>query len=228
MKNRGLKIFSATAMVIFNLVICFMATFAWFVNTKMLDGNEMAIQMDAHELHLDYQILKFDDDQKQVIEIDSFNLNQYDSIIKERNTKTAIVLKVDLMSNLFLNKTVSDVDISLKCTETDSTTNYLSNITHFKFGTTAINSDDITTIYDTTVSNLESVTPLKFITTVKLTEVNFTIQAAPIVDGKITVYGVFNYDEDLLNALHINIFSDPDVNLAFLNDIEYVRYGVHE
>ena len=133
MKHRGLKLFSATALVIFNLIVCIMATFAWFINSKVTDGNSIAVQMDAHELRLDYQILKFDDEKKKVIETDGLNLNQYDSIIKERNEKTSIVLKVTLTSNLFLSKTVSDVNISFKCTETTATTNYLSNITHFKF-----------------------------------------------------------------------------------------------
>lgn len=221
MKSKSLKIFAMTFMVIFNLAVTFAATFAWFTAMKQLSGDQMAVQMEAHELRLDYEIYKFDDSLKEITEIDNLTLNPYDTVIKERNKNNAIIIKATLESDFFVNNSTYDISISLACSETAANTDYLSNITHFKFATLT----DIEDIYYDSVAGLQNITPLKFITTVKLTEITYTISNAPIIDNKVVIYGLFNYDEDLINARDINIRDEIPV---FTNDIEYIRYGVHE
>lgn len=219
--NKNLKIFLATVMSIFNLFVCFVGTFAWFTAKKTLLSDSMTVQIEAHELKLGYEIYKFDDALKDITEIESLNLNPYDTVIKERNKNNAIIIKAILESDLFANKTSSNVEIKLKCSSDSYYDDSLSNITHFKFAPLT----NIEDVYYDSVAGLQNIAPLKFITTVKLTEVTYTISNALIIDGKIVIYGLFNYDEDLINARDINIRDEIPV---FTNDIEYIRYGVHE
>jgi hypothetical protein len=220
-QNKSLKLVFATAMAIFNLFCCFAGTWAWFTAARNLKGDAMAVQIEANELRLTYEAYKFEDSLKDIIEIDNLNLNPYDTVIKERNKNNAIVIKATLTSNLFADKTASDVEITLKCSSDSYFDDSLSNITHFKFAPLT----NIEDVYYDSVAGLQNISPLKFLTTVKLTEVTYTISNAPIIDGKIVIYGLFNYDEDLINARNIDITDEIPV---FTNDIEYIRYGVHE
>lgn len=221
MRKNNLKIIAATCMTIFNLAICFAATFAWFTAAKKLSGSDMTMQIEAHELRLSYELYKFDDSVKDIVEVESLNLNPYDTVIKERNKNNAIVIKAILESDFFTNNSTYDVELKIACTDNSYYTDSLSNITHFKFAPLT----NIEDVYYDSVAGLQNVSPLKFLTTVKQTEVTYIISNAPIVNNQIVIYGLFNYDEDLINARNIDITDEIPV---FTNDIEYIRYGVHE
>ena len=103
--------------------MCFAATFAWFYATKKsLDGAGINMQIESHELRLTYNIYKFDDNLKQITEVNNLNLNPYDTVIKERNDNNAIIIKATLQSDLFEGKTVSDVNIQAHCLDAYSYT----------------------------------------------------------------------------------------------------------
>ena len=48
MKRRTKKLLAATAMLIFNLVVCFSSAFAWFTAASINDANNMGLVIDAH------------------------------------------------------------------------------------------------------------------------------------------------------------------------------------
>lgn len=229
MKNKSLKIIALTAMTIFNLMVVFAATFAWFYATKNnLKGSNIAMQIDAQELHIDYNLYKFDEDEKEIVEIDKFNLNTYDSIIKERNTNTPLVVKVIVAGNIFENKTTSDVLIELTCNESSYYTSYLSNIINFRFKSFTLDTNTISDTYYSAKEELLPETPITFFTTTKLTTRQLTISNAPIINSTITIYGLVDYDEDLIDDfISINQLT-LDTMPVFQNDLNYIRFSVHE
>ena len=222
MKNKGLKIIAATIMTIFNLFTCFSAAFAWFVGMNALNGNGMGVQMEANELKIDYELYAYNDSLKQVEEVDNFNLLPYDTIIKENNEFTPIVMKVNLYSSIFTEETAS-IKVLMHCTEDDYSAPVLSNITCFKFGEADINSTSASDIYYQVLDDLAEAQKRTFFTTTKLTSVEYNL-TFPVFDNEITFYGIFNYDEDLISNMGITFDNAP----TFTNDIQYVRYSAHE
>ena len=229
MKSKSLKIIALTAMTIFNLMVVFAATFAWFYTTKNnLKGSNIALQIDAQELHINYNLYKFDEDEKQIVEVEKFDLNTYDSIIKERNANTPLVVKVIVAGNIFENKTASDVSIELTCNEEVQFTSYLSNIINFRFKSFTLDTTTISDIYYSAKEELLSETPTTFFTTTKLTTRQLTISNAPIINNTITIYGLVDYDEDLIDDfISINQLT-LETMPAFQNDLNYIRFSVHE
>jgi len=229
MKNKSLKIIALTAMTIFNLMVVFAATFAWFYATKNnLKGSNIALQIDAQELHINYNLYKFDEDEKQIVEVEKFDLNTYDSIIKERNINTPLVVKVIVAGNIFENKAASDVSIELTCTEEVQFTSFLSNIINFRFKSFILDTSTISDTYYSAKEELLSETPTTFFTTTKLTTRQLTISNAPIINNTITIYGLVDYDEDLIDDfISINQLT-LETMPAFQNDLNYIRFSVHE
>ena len=229
MNKRSLKIIALTTMVIFNLVILFTGTFAWFyASKKNLEGSSIALQIDAQELHIDYNLYKFDEDEKEIIEVDKFNLNTYDSIIKERNINTPLIVKAILAGNIFEGKNQSEVTIDLSCNETAHYTSYLSNIINFRFKSFTLNTTNISDIYYDAKEELMSENPITFFTTTKLTTTQLIINNAPIINNTITIYAMVDYDEDLIdNFITVNSLT-LDTMPAFQNDLNYIRFSVHE
>lgn len=222
MKNKRLKIFMATMMTIFNLFVCFTSTYAWFVGTKNLNGDGLDVQMEACELSIDYSLYAYNDNLKQVEEVTSFNLTPYDTVIKENNEYTSIVMKVTLHSNIFIEDN-TNINVSMYCTESSYSAPVLSNITYFKFGEANVTSTNASDIYYQVLEDLSSATKRTFFTTTKLTSVEYTINL-PVVDNSIVFYGIFNYDEDLITSMGISFEDAP----TFTNDIQYIRYSTHE
>jgi len=227
-KSKSLKIIAMTAMTIFNLMVVFAATFAWFIAAKNLNGNDIAVQIDAQELHIDYNLYKFDEDEKQIVEVEKFDLNTYDSIIKERNTNTPLVAKVIVAGTVFENKASSDVSIELTCNESSYYTSFLSNIINFRFKSFTLDTNTISDTYYSAKEELLSETPITFFTTTKLTTRQLTISNAPIINNTITIYGLVDYDEDLIDDfISVNQLT-LDTMPVFQNDLNYIRFSVHE
>jgi len=229
MKSKSLKIIAMTAMTIFNLAVVFAATFAWFYAARTnLAASDIGMQIDAKELHIDYNLYKFDEDEKQITEIEKFNLNTYDSIIKERNTNTPLVVKAVVAGNVLYNKTITDISIELSCDEELHYTSYLSNIVNFRFKSFTLDTNTISDTYYAAKEELLLETPITFFTTTKLTTRQLVINNAPIINNTITVYGLLDYDEALIdNFISINAFT-LDTMPVFQNDLNYIRFSVHE
>ena len=222
MKSKRLKIFMATLMTIFNLFVCFSSAFAWFVGTKILDGNNIGVQMEATELRIDYSLYAYNDGLKQVEEVSAFNLLPYDTVIKENNEFTPIVMKITLYSSLFTESS-ADINVLMRCTEDSYNAPVLSNITCFKFGDANVTSNEASDIYYQVLDDLSSATKRTFFTTTKLTSVEYVINL-PVDDSKVVFYGIFNYDEDLITSMGLSFDNAP----TFTNDIQYIRYSTHE
>jgi len=224
MSKKTLKLFFATSMVIFNLLVVFVGAWAWFVNLRKLSGDEMNIRIEANELNLQYNIYKFDMDLKEITEVNNLELNPYDTIISERNSQNAIIIKTTLQSNLFNGKSSFDIDIKIHCTnESPTNTDCLSDIVCFKFAPLNISDTEIEDIYNQALADLENETLRTFYTTVKLNDIDFNINA-PIINNKITIYSVFNYEDTLITNKNYDFRNPP----TLVNDIEYIRYEIYE
>lgn len=212
-------------MTIFNLFVCFSAVIAWFVGTQNLKGNDMTVQMEANELTLDYELYKYDVENKQVININSFDFNEYDIYNlpsadgRRNNDYTAIILKVTLFCDVFVTNEQRIVNISLHCTSTSLTEDVLSNILYINSTADAIDESDI---YFNTKTSLAAAARQKFITTTKLTDITYSLAVTPTQDRQVVIYSVVDYDKALVDAQNIDINAVPN----FVNDIEYIRYGV--
>lgn len=223
--KRTTKLISATAMLIFNLFVCFASVFAWFYANTNPEANDIGMMIDANELTLAFELYKYDVENKQVISVDSFDFNEYDIYNlpaadgRRNNDYTAIILKVTLFSNLFIANEQKTVTVSLHCTTDNSYDDVLSNILYINSTADAIDESDI---YFNTKTSLAAAARQKFITTTKLTDITYSLAVTPTQDRQVIIYSVVDYDKALVDAQNIDINNVPD----FVNDIEYIRYGV--
>ena len=219
MKRRAKKLLAAIAMLIFNLVVCFSSAFAWFTAARNNDANNIGLVIDANELILTYELYKYDTEEKEVIEIEYFDFNPYDTIIERYNKYTALVLKVNLQSNLFKVNEPTTVTFSSHCTTTTYYEYALSNILYFKSKATTI---DETDIYFNVREALEEEDKHTFFTTTKLTDISYDLTSTPVENGFVTIYSVVDYDKHLIDMMGLDASNAP----TFTNDISYIRFGI--
>jgi hypothetical protein len=221
MRKNKLKIIAASAMVIFNLAICFAATFAWFVAKDKLDGSQINMKIEATELNLDYDLYKYDI--YQVVSTESFSLNTYDSIIDDKNINTALIMKVTLSGNVFQDRNAIDVNIKVKhgAAPTAQNTDPLSDLVHFRFGQlTSLTSNDPTTIYDGVQENFTS----QFLIFGNSDTIEIDLTDATITNNQVIIFGLIDYDKTLVDIKEYNPSNLPD----FVDDLEYIRFEVYE
>ena len=103
------------------------ATFAWFTNVERASSNNISIVTPTKDIHLDYVILKYNDDLKQGVlagehasDPTQFILPQYDEYIKERNKFSNFIVR----ANLVFEKPIdtSETEITIEITKSESST----------------------------------------------------------------------------------------------------------
>ena len=86
MKRKGLKIFLATTMCIFNLFVCFSCVLAWFYTSNRVGISTPQVEIYTHNLDMSYRVFKYSDDAKSGIEVtgqqDALELQKYDSVFR--------------------------------------------------------------------------------------------------------------------------------------------------
>lgn len=143
MKKTRLKIALSTILVIFNLVFCFVATYAWFVGLKDSDASDLSIKMEGYNLDIEYyKIFKYSDDTKCGIDVTndttgSFLLPNYDTVIEARNATAAVILlfciKGEEIGSTTIRATLSCNESHSSPADGDSVNDFLSNVVRFKF-----------------------------------------------------------------------------------------------
>lgn len=143
MKKTKLKIALSTLLVIFNLVFCFVATYAWFVGIKDNDASGLLFKMESYDLDIEYyKIFKYSDDEKCGIDVTndsvgSFYLPDYDTVITTRNKHAAVILlfciKGEEIGSTTIRATLSCDSNNVLPYDDSPEDEVLSNVVRFKF-----------------------------------------------------------------------------------------------
>ena len=149
MKRKGLKIFLATTMCIFNLFVCFSCVLAWFYTSNRVGISTPQVEIYTHNLDMSYRVFKYSDDAKSGIEVtgqqDALELQKYDSVITSRNENTPIILEF-LLNGASLNENLP-ISIITSRSQNNASIQAISNILKFQFAPLNINSNDDSVIY---------------------------------------------------------------------------------
>lgn len=230
MKKTKLKIALTTVLVIFNLVFCFVATFAWFVGQADQNASGLGVKMQTYDLDIEYyRIFKYSDDTKCGIDATddpngSFELPYFDTVITSRNVGTAVVIMFCISGQEIGN---TSIKATLTCDEEndmpyddDPDKEFLSNAVRFKLApisTTVIpaiassegipTADEAASIYDKAVTHFKSNgVEIAFSTwTQKRTTITYSFAPEAysdyVVNNKLYLYMLFDYSETLVNNL---------------------------
>lgn len=212
----------STINLLFVIICCTIVVFAWFSMNKITNGNGMQIVLQQNDINIDYSVYKYNNNTFYDVTDtnDTFILNPYDTIIKERNVHTSIILKLIITGQAVLER--DNIFISINCSETNSDTMYLSNAVYFKFGLFNIDSNDIETIYTTAESNFNQINnKYTFVDNIKNTLIIYTISNYNdyIVNNSLTLFIEINYDEDLVEQLVLPSYEDFGTTIAYTPDI---------
>lgn len=144
----------ALANISLTTIVATTATFAWFVNNKVVSasGIEMSISADTG-VDLRYEVIKYDDDIKEGISFqgnaENFSLPKYDRYISYNHKYENAILRADVGFNAF-DKT-KELTIDITCSQplfdTGSTTNVApktSNVIQFKTSVISYTTDQLT------------------------------------------------------------------------------------
>lgn len=233
MKKTKLKIALSTVLVIFNLVFCFVATFAWFVGQANNDASGLGVKMQTYDLDIEYyKIFKYSDDTKCGIDVTddpngSFELPYFDTVIRSRNEHTAVIL-LFCISGQEIGST--SIRATMTCNEENNTPydndpdkEFLSNAVRFKLApisTATIppiaatnnvpTAAEAASIYDKAITYFDdNGVEIAFSNwTQKRTTITHTFAPSDysdfVVGNKVYLYMLFDYSEDLVNKLVID------------------------
>lgn len=229
MRNTKLKTFLATILVLFNLVICFTATIAWYVNQQIDDASGMQMQIYTHELDMAYRIYKYVDDEKSILDVtnrqDALTLQEYDSVIKSRNTNTPIILDF-LLTGVTIGENIP-IYINTHCNNSTTTDRVLSNIVQLQFCVIPnLDEESVSSIYTSVLSyiDLNNVSPVTFKQgNTKNQDVLYTLSnyANLIEYGSLRIFIKIDYSEELIDDFEFSL-SDSS-STSFLNDLTLIN-----
>lgn len=227
MKHSKFKMFLAAIMVAFNVLVCFAGAYAWFVAARRNDASQMQIQMYTHELDMSYKVYKYSDDDKSPIDAtgqaDALKLQEYDSVIKSRNSNTPIIIVFNL-TGVSLGENIP-VYINTHCTNTTTTARVLSNIIELKFAViNTITSSDPVDIYEEVVDYFTGVNGVAFKNnSIKSQDILYTLQnySSSIVGGGLKLYIQLDYSEPLIDAFEFSI--TDSTTTSFQNDLTMIN-----
>lgn len=232
MKHFKLKIALITSITIFNLAICFAGAFAWFVAATRYGASQMQVQIYTHELDMSYRVYKYSDDEKSPIDAtgqaDALVLQEYDSVIKNRNENTSIIIEF-IMSGMDLGENIP-VYINTHCTDTTTTARVLSNIIELKFAViSTITSSNASDIYYEAISYFEYVDDVTFKNgNIKNQDIIYTLEnySSSIIDGTVKLFVQLDYSEPLIDAFEFNI--TDATTTSFTNDLTMINCYTEE
>ena len=222
MKRKGLKIFLATTMCIFNLFVCFSGVLAWFSAANKDDVAGMQVQMYTHELDMNYRVFKYSDDEKAGVEVtgrqNALEMQKYDSVIVSRNEHTPIILEF-LLNGVSLGENLP-INITTTRSQDDATVQAISNIIKLQFAPLVINSDDETVIYDTAVSYFRTHQTGSVFEDGE-TEVVYELSnySSYLTSAGLTLFIMIDYSEALIDNFRDNFDITDSTTVAFTNDL---------
>ena len=229
MKRKGWKIVLASMICAFNLFVCITGTVAWFVASRRLKAEGPQVQFYGHELDMKYKVYKYDDDQKQAIDVtgqtDALKLQKYDSVITSRNVNTPIILEF-IITGMDLGENIP-LYINTHCSNETTTDRVLSNIIQLQFAPiSAITTTDANEIYHQSVNYFinNSIPEVVFKNgSVKTQDVLYELSNYEnlIVDNTLRIFIKLDYSISLINSFNFSI-TDADTT-SFANDLTLIN-----
>lgn len=229
-KRHRLLTFLVTLFALFDLLVCGMGCYAWFVTKNTVSASGIQMRIYTQDLDLSYKIYKYSDDEKCAIDVtnqdDALALQEYDSVITSRNDNTPIIIEFNLRGEKITGD--NSICLSVTCTDPATDTRYLSNIVGLKFATTtAITGDSTADIYDSAVNYFKDVNSYTFkngdnkTSEIVYTATNYT---SYIVNNVLKIYMQLDYEPSLVQQFE---FSFDDVTTtSFTNDLTLMRFYI--
>lgn len=222
MKRKGLKIFLATTMCIFNLFVCFSCVLAWFYTSNRVGISTPQVEIYTHNLDMSYRVFKYSDDAKSGIEVtgqqDALELQKYDSVITSRNENTPIILEF-LLNGASLNENLP-ISIITSRSQNNASIQAISNILKFQFAPLNINSNDDSVIYDSAVSYFRNQSNASSFENGEY-EVVYELDnyASHITSVGLTLFIMLDYSEELIDNFRDNFDITDSTTVTFTNDL---------
>lgn len=222
----GRKLIFSFLYVMLVFFVLVTASVAWFVTTDNNKAYNMTVHTTTELLDVQAVVYKYDADTDKYVDVtelpDAYILNQYDSVITERNVNTALVVQLTVSGNAIIQH--KQLFCKLSCTEVSKTSHYISNITYtdlqFADGTDI---DSICKAFNTTIVNKKS-----WVQTNKETEINYIIDNYVVDNDRIIFYLILNYDEDIIEEIGRIELDDLEVNHDYLSDLTEIVIGAYD